>query len=189
MRDVDATADPVQVWGSVQSPNDTRRYVAEALEIRDDEGNPDASKVECNVTPPRRRLRAQVAVRLRVRGGHRVEDDRRSGPHAVDPRGRTSRSATTTPPARMRSRRRWTATARSRRGSTPAPGRRSSPSGCPRQKTGFGIEYGLGLVDTPYNDVPNIRIENGEADPMIRIGWYRSVNQHPALVRDERLRA
>ena len=24
--------------------------------------------------------------------------------------------------------------------------------------------------------VPNIRIENGEADVMIRVGWYRSVN-------------
>ena len=46
----------------------------------------------------------------------------------------------------------------------------------PDQKNGFGIEYGLGLVDTPYNEVPNIRIENGEADAQIRIGWYRSVN-------------
>jgi isoquinoline 1-oxidoreductase beta subunit len=46
----------------------------------------------------------------------------------------------------------------------------------PAQKTGFKIEYGLGLVDLPYNNVPNIRIENGEADAMIRVGWYRSVN-------------
>ena len=46
----------------------------------------------------------------------------------------------------------------------------------PAQKTGFGIEYGLGLVDLPYNNVPNIQIENGEADVMIRVGWYRSVN-------------
>ena len=27
-----------------------------------------------------------------------------------------------------------------------------------------------------YNEVPNLRIENGEADAMIRVGWYRSVN-------------
>jgi isoquinoline 1-oxidoreductase beta subunit len=46
----------------------------------------------------------------------------------------------------------------------------------PAQKTGFNVEYGLGLVDLPYHSVPNIRIENGEADIMIRIGWYRSVN-------------
>ena len=43
-------------------------------------------------------------------------------------------------------------------------------------RTGHAIEYGLGLIDTPYNEVPNLRIENGEADAMIRIGWYRSVN-------------
>lgn len=46
----------------------------------------------------------------------------------------------------------------------------------PAQKTGFNIEYGLGLVDLPYNEVPNIQIENGEADAMIRVGWCRSVN-------------
>jgi isoquinoline 1-oxidoreductase beta subunit len=46
----------------------------------------------------------------------------------------------------------------------------------PAQKTGFGIEYGLGMVDAPYNNVGNIRIENGEADIHIRVGWYRSVN-------------
>ncbi|MBT6272798.1 MAG: xanthine dehydrogenase family protein molybdopterin-binding subunit [Chromatiales bacterium] len=46
----------------------------------------------------------------------------------------------------------------------------------PAQKTGFPVEYGLGLIDTPYNEVPNLRIENGEADIHTRIGWYRSVN-------------
>lgn len=46
----------------------------------------------------------------------------------------------------------------------------------PDRKVGFGIEYGLGFVDMPYNNVPNIRMENGEADVHFRIGWYRSVN-------------
>ncbi|MDE0457249.1 MAG: molybdopterin-dependent oxidoreductase, partial [Chromatiales bacterium] len=46
----------------------------------------------------------------------------------------------------------------------------------PQVRTGHAIEYGLGLIDTPYNEVPNLRIENGEADAMIRVGWYRSVN-------------
>lgn len=46
----------------------------------------------------------------------------------------------------------------------------------PEQKIGFNIEHGLGLIDLPYNSIPNIRIENGEAELHTRIGWYRSVN-------------
>ncbi len=46
----------------------------------------------------------------------------------------------------------------------------------PEQKIGFNIEHGLGLIDLPYNSIPNIRIENGDADLHTRIGWYRSVN-------------
>ncbi len=42
--------------------------------------------------------------------------------------------------------------------------------------TGFPIEWGLGLIDMPYNQVPNISLQNGEADAMIRVGWYRAVN-------------
>lgn len=46
----------------------------------------------------------------------------------------------------------------------------------PEQKIGFNVEHGLGLIDLPYNSIPNIRIENGEAELHTRIGWYRSVN-------------
>lgn len=46
----------------------------------------------------------------------------------------------------------------------------------PEQKIGFNIEHGLGLIDLPYNGIPNIRIENGDADLNLRVGWYRSVN-------------
>jgi isoquinoline 1-oxidoreductase beta subunit len=46
----------------------------------------------------------------------------------------------------------------------------------PEQKIGFNIEHGLGLVDFPYDSIPNIRIENGDADLHIRVGWYRAVN-------------
>lgn len=35
-------------------------------------------------------------------------------------------------------------------------------------------ELGMGVTDLPY-DIPNIRCENGAADPHVRIGWYRSV--------------
>jgi isoquinoline 1-oxidoreductase beta subunit len=40
------------------------------------------------------------------------------------------------------------------------------------------FELGMGLVDVPF-DVANIRIENGEAAAMTRIGWFRSVSNIP----------
>lgn len=43
------------------------------------------------------------------------------------------------------------------------------------QKHPFDIELGMGWVDTPF-DVPNIRMESGEAQNHVRIGWFRSVN-------------
>ena len=35
-------------------------------------------------------------------------------------------------------------------------------------------ELGLGFLDMPY-DIPNIRLENGKAPALVRIGWLRSV--------------
>ena len=166
---VDANSTPVQVWGSVQSPNDTRKYVAEALEMEDMAG------VECNVTllgggfgrKSQTDFVCEAAILSKMIGSPvRVqwtrEDDIRHGYYhtasahkltaGVDSNGRV--------------------TAWKHSGAWP------SILGLwnPEQKTGFNIEYGLGLVDTPYDAVPNIRLENGEADIMIRIGWYRSVN-------------
>ena len=40
------------------------------------------------------------------------------------------------------------------------------------------FELGMGLVDTPF-DIPNLRIENGEAEAHTRIGWFRSVYNIP----------
>ena len=40
------------------------------------------------------------------------------------------------------------------------------------------IELGLGFVDEPFN-VPNIRLESGEAQSHVRVGWFRSVNNIP----------
>jgi isoquinoline 1-oxidoreductase subunit beta len=37
------------------------------------------------------------------------------------------------------------------------------------------IELGMGFVDTPFN-VPNVRLESGEAQMHVRVGWFRSVN-------------
>ena len=40
------------------------------------------------------------------------------------------------------------------------------------------LELGLGLVDTPFN-IPNMRIETGEAAAHTRVGWFRSVTNVP----------
>jgi isoquinoline 1-oxidoreductase beta subunit len=45
----------------------------------------------------------------------------------------------------------------------------------PDPKHPFPIELGLGLVDAPF-DIPNLRIESGEAEAHTRIGWFRAVN-------------
>ncbi|MGE5512214.1 MAG: molybdopterin cofactor-binding domain-containing protein [Bacteroidota bacterium] len=37
------------------------------------------------------------------------------------------------------------------------------------------IELGMGWVDTPFN-VANMRMESGEAQSHVRVGWFRSVN-------------
>jgi isoquinoline 1-oxidoreductase subunit beta len=45
----------------------------------------------------------------------------------------------------------------------------------PDPKHPGNIELGMGWVDTPFN-VPNIRMESGEAQSHMRVGWFRSVN-------------
>lgn len=165
---VDATVRPVQIWSSVQSPNGTRQYVAEALGL-------DISEVECHVTllgggfgrKSKPDFACEAAILSKMIGAPvRVqwtrEDEIQNGYYhaacaqhltaGLDGDGKV--------------------TAWKHSGAWP------SILGLwnPAQKTGFGIEYGLGLIDLPYNSVPNIRIENGEADVMIRVGWYRSVN-------------
>jgi isoquinoline 1-oxidoreductase beta subunit len=48
----------------------------------------------------------------------------------------------------------------------------------PDPKRESALELGLGLIDTPF-DVPNLRLETGEAIAQTRIGWFRSVNNIP----------
>lgn len=48
----------------------------------------------------------------------------------------------------------------------------------PDPKRQSALELGLGLIDTPFN-VPNLRLETGEATSHARIGWFRSVNNIP----------
>jgi isoquinoline 1-oxidoreductase beta subunit len=48
----------------------------------------------------------------------------------------------------------------------------------PDPKLEAPFELGMGLVDMPFA-IPNIRIENGEAAALTRIGWFRSVSNIP----------
>jgi len=43
-------------------------------------------------------------------------------------------------------------------------------------------ELSQGVIDVPYA-IPNIRCENGEAEPHVRIGWFRSVLNIPHASR------
>lgn len=165
---VDANARPVQVWASTQSPNETRQYVAEALGL-------EKTDVECRVTllgggfgrksKPDYACEAAIlskTVGAPVRVQWTREDEIQNGYyHAASAQYLKAGLDTA-----------GKVTAWHHSGAWP------SILGLwnPAQKTGFNIEYGLGLIDLPYNNVPNIRIENGEADVMIRVGWYRSVN-------------
>ncbi len=45
----------------------------------------------------------------------------------------------------------------------------------PDPKYPGAIELGMGFIDTPFN-IPNVRLESGEAQSHVRVGWFRSVN-------------
>jgi isoquinoline 1-oxidoreductase beta subunit len=165
---VDATSKPVKVWACTQSPNRVRQYVAEALGL-------EKTDVECWQTL--------------LGGGF----GRKSKPDYVCEAAILSKMIET--PVRVQ----WTredeiqqgyyhaASAQYMRAGLDKSGKVTSWHQCgawpsilglwdPAHKNGFKIEYGLGFVDCPYNNVPNLRMENGETDIMIRVGWYRSVN-------------
>ena len=165
---VDATTRPVKVVTSTQSPNETRQYVAEALGL-------EKTDVECQVTllgggfgrksKPDFACEAAILssmIGAPVRAQWTREDEIRHGfYHAasahrlragLDDGGKV--------------------TAWHHSGAWPT----LMALWAPAMRNGHAIEFGLGLIDTPYDAVPNLRIENGEADAMIRVGWYRSVN-------------
>ncbi|NIR92069.1 MAG: xanthine dehydrogenase family protein molybdopterin-binding subunit [Gammaproteobacteria bacterium] len=165
---VDANVRPVRVWAPTQSPNETRQYVAEAL-------GAEKADVECRVTL--------------LGGGF----GRKSKPDYVCEAAILSKKVGA--PVRVQ----WTREDEIKHGYYHAASAQYLKAGLdssgkvtawhhsgawpsllslwnPAQKTGSEAEYGLGLIDLPYNSVPNIRIENGEADVMIRVGWYRAVN-------------
>jgi len=165
---VDANARPVRIITSTQAPNETRQYVAEALGV-------EQSEVECEVTllgggfgrKSKPDFACEAAILSQMVGAPvRVqwtrEDEIRNGYYHA-------------------------ASAHHMKAGLDASGKVTGwhhsgawPSliglWAPAIRTGHPIEYGLGLIDTPYDSVPNLRIENGETDVMIRVGWYRAVN-------------
>ncbi len=164
----DATRRPVRIVTSTQAPNETRQYVAEALGI-------EKTEVECEVTLlgggfgrkskpdfacEAAILSARIGAPVRVQWT-RVDEIRHGYYHAASAhRLRAGLDGS------------GTVTAWHHSGAWPS----LMSLWNPVQRTGHPVEFGLGLVDTPYDRVPNLRIENGEADAMIRIGWFRSVN-------------
>ena len=165
---VDATSKPVRIWAPTQAPNETRQYVAEALGI-------ETAEVECNVTL--------------LGGGF----GRKSKPDFACEAAILSREVGA--PVRVQ----WTredeikhsyyhaASAQCLKAGLDENGKVTAWHHCaawpslfalwnPKHHTGSALEAGMGLVDVPYNTVPNIRVETGEAEVMIRVGWYRSVN-------------
>ena len=165
---VDANARPVKIVASTQSPNETRQYVAEALGL-------EKSEVACEVTllgggfgrKSKPDFACEAAILSQMIGSPvRVqwtrEDEIRNGYYHAASAHRMK--------AGIDSSGRVTAWHHS--GAWPS----LIGLWAPAIRTGHPIEYGLGLIDTPYDAVPNLRIENGEADVMIRVGWYRSVN-------------
>lgn len=165
---VDATSTPVRIWAPTQAPNETRQYVAEALGI-------DVADVECNITllgggfgrksKPDFACEAALlsrAVGAPVRVQWTREDEIRNGYYHA-------------------------ASAQHVKAALDADGKvtawhhsMASPTlfalWNPNQRDSSNLEVGMGLVDLPYARIPNIRIETGQADTMIRVGWYRSVN-------------
>lgn len=165
---VDANTRPVRIIAPTQDPNQARHYVAEALGLEDKD-------VECEVTllggAFGRKSKADFiceaailskAVGAPVRMQWSREDEIRHGYYHA-------------------------ACAQHLKAGIDADGKvvawqhgMSAPSILalwnPAQRSPSSLEAGLGLIDLPFNSLPNIQIETGEIDTMIRVGWYRSVN-------------
>ena len=165
---VDANTRPVKVWAPTQSPNECRQFVAETLGLK-------KSEVECRVTllggsfgrKSKVDFVCEAAYLSKVLGKPvRVqwtrEDDIQHGYYHA-------------------------ASAQRLRGALDGNGKVSawyqnvvSPSLMalfnPAQKGMSDLEAGLGLTDLPFTGVPNIKLQTGEIETPIRVGWYRSVN-------------
>jgi isoquinoline 1-oxidoreductase beta subunit len=165
------TGDHAEVWACVQSPQATRDEVAKRL------GLPPAN-VTVNVTllgggfgrKSKPDFAIEAAILSSAMGGAPVkvvwtrEDDIRNGYyHTVSAeRLEAGLDANGRPVA-------W-------RHNSVAPTILSTFVPDPKHEAVF--ELGMGLVDMPF-DIANVRVENGEAPSMTRIGWFRSVSNIP----------
>jgi len=154
------------IWAPVQSPGGTREDVAKALGVADGQvtlhttllGGGFGRKSKCDL-----RDRGGAAVQgARWRAGQGVwtrEDDIRHGFYHTVTADRFE--AGSTPPTRW-----W-------RGVIVARRRASWPTSCPiRTSKRDRARHGMGRC--AFN-VPNMRMESGEAAAQVRIGWFRSV--------------
>jgi isoquinoline 1-oxidoreductase beta subunit len=165
---VDANVRPVKVISATQDPNQTRHYVAEVLGL-------EKTDVECEVTllggAFGRKSKADFAceaaylskaVGAPVRVQWSREDEIKHGYyHSVSAQ--------------------YLRAGLDKDGKVVAWQQRvANPSIMalwnPAQEDVSDLEYGLGLIDMPYNEIPNLQLETGKTKTMIRIGWLRSVN-------------
>ncbi len=165
---VDATTRPVRVWAATQAPNETRQYVAEALGL-------EKTDVQCEITllgggfgrksKPDFACEAAIlskAVGAPVRLQWTREDEIQHGYYHAASAQRVRAGLDTA----------GNVTAWHHSVAWPS----IMALWTPDHRTGSALEVGLGLVDIPYNNLANLQVETGEADAMIRVGWYRSVN-------------
>lgn len=165
---VDANSMPVKVVASTQAPNETRQYVAEALGIEKHEvqceitllGGAFGRKSKPDFACEAALLSKKIGAPVRVQWTR--EDDIQNGYYHA-------------------------ASAQHLQAGLDTSGKVTAWHHCmasptlfglwnPTQRSSSSVEAGLGLVDLPYDNIPNIKVETGDADVMIRVGWYRSVN-------------
>ncbi len=160
-----------EVWACVQSPGGTRGSVAGALGMKEDDvtvnvtllGGGFGRKSKCDFA-------IEAALLSRTMGGQAVkvvwtrEDDIQHGfYHSVSYQHVTAGLDKSGKVIAWRHR-------------SVSPSLMSNFMPDPKRES--ALELGLGLIDTPFN-VPNLRLETGEAVAKTRIGWFRSVNNIP----------
>lgn len=165
---VDANSRPVKVITSVQDPNGTRQYVAEALGLEKTDvdcqmtllGGSFGRKSKCDFACEAAILSKAIGAPVRVQWSR--EDEIKHGYyHAVS--AQTLKAGL------------------NEQGKVVAWQQRvASPSIMalwnPVQDGMSPLETGIGLIDCPFNSIPNLQLETGPAAAMIRVGWLRSVN-------------
>lgn len=160
-----------EVWACVQSPGGTRGVIAGALGMKEDDvtvnvtllGGGFGRKSKCDFA-------VEAALLSRAMDGQPVkvvwtrEDDIQHGYyHSVSYQNVTAGLDASGKVIAWRQR-------------SVSPSLMSNFMPDPKRES--ALELGLGLIDTPF-DVPNLRLETGEAVAKTRIGWFRSVNNIP----------